>query len=918
MKDKKIKGRHNWKIYFYACITGLAVVSIILFGFGKGIEMTAKYSPLVDAAMEIKLETTIAHLWLEEFLTGDRNTEVGDVIKHIDQADWYAKAMLEGGKNSKGIYFPLDDNDMRREIRIVRKKLTEIRKITDKKYHSEMSTIAGVNIDQYYHDIFEDFINHADNVETKLNQIIKGDLGTYQNSKITLVIIITILTLVIGFVINTYDRQMNINITQKQEVNEILEKEIGERKLIEERLHLLSQAVEQSSALVIITDTTGTIEYVNTKFEQVTGYSKEEAIGQNPRILKSNYMTDSDYRDLWKNISSGKEWNGELQNKKKNGELYWELASISAVKDSNGNIKHYMAIKEDITERKAIENAFKESEKKFKDMAELLPETIYECDTQGNLTFVNQVAFKKFGYSQEDFDKGLNAIKMLIPDDQEKSQQNMKKILNREKIGVSEYTAQRKNGSTFPILIYSSPIMKENNTIGLRGLIIDISERKEAENELLMSEFLLQESQKIAHLGSYFLDLVSEKWKGSYVIDQLFGIDEDYQKNVQDWLGLVHPEDRAMMQDYFATNVLTNHEFFNKEYRIKRINDQKVRWVHGLGKLEFDINGNPINMIGTIQDITERKKTEENLKESERRFKTLSEATIEGIAFIENGKIFDVNQQLADMLGYDIKELFDMKVDEFILPKDLNLVKDKIMSGSEEPYELHLVRKDGTIITTELHPRTIYYEGRQVRMTSVHDITEHKIAEEKLIESEERFKRLFYDLGDAVFVAKVGGAEMGQIIEVNPAAEKQTGYSYKELIGMNIGKDIAVHGSGEINQNQWDKLLREGKLVKSTEKKKRKDGREYWVEVLVTPIDFRGIKACISINRDINKRKKAEEELNMYKLHLEKLVKERTNELERTNKQLQSEIEKQQEVEKAVKTAFLKEKELNELKTLFF
>lgn len=123
----------------------------------------------------------------------------------------------------------------------------------------------------------------------------------------------------------------------------------------EQALRLLNQAVEQSPVSVVITDASGAIQYVNPKFCQLTGYSAGEAIGQNPRILQSGDQAPAFYRKMWDALSSGQEWRGEFHNKKKNGELYWELASIAGVKDQAGNITHYVAVKEDITERKQLE-----------------------------------------------------------------------------------------------------------------------------------------------------------------------------------------------------------------------------------------------------------------------------------------------------------------------------------------------------------------------------------------------------------------------------------------------------------------------------------------------------------------------------------------------------------------------------------
>lgn len=131
--------------------------------------------------------------------------------------------------------------------------------------------------------------------------------------------------------------------------------DITERRQAEAQVRKLSQAVEQSPSIVIITDRKGLIEYVNPKFTEVTGFRFDEVVGQNPRILKSGEMSKDEYSTLWTTVSAGDEWRGEFHNRRKNGELYWEAASISALRDADGEVSHYLAVKEDITERKRLE-----------------------------------------------------------------------------------------------------------------------------------------------------------------------------------------------------------------------------------------------------------------------------------------------------------------------------------------------------------------------------------------------------------------------------------------------------------------------------------------------------------------------------------------------------------------------------------
>jgi PAS domain S-box-containing protein len=131
--------------------------------------------------------------------------------------------------------------------------------------------------------------------------------------------------------------------------------DINDRILAEENVKKLNKAIEQSPVSVVITDRDGNIEYVNPKFCEVTSYTSEEAVGKNPRILKSGEQSDDYYKALWETLSAGKTWYGEFKNKKKDGSFYWESASISPVFDEEGNLTHYVAIKEDITERKIKE-----------------------------------------------------------------------------------------------------------------------------------------------------------------------------------------------------------------------------------------------------------------------------------------------------------------------------------------------------------------------------------------------------------------------------------------------------------------------------------------------------------------------------------------------------------------------------------
>ena len=158
--------------------------------------------------------------------------------------------------------------------------------------------------------------------------------------------------------------------------------DITQQKHDEEAMRKISVAVEQSPVMVVITDALGRIEYVNPKFTEVTGYTAAEAIGQNPRILKSGHFSPEDYRDLWTTITDGRTWEGEFHNRKKNGDLFWEAATIAPIKDNLGRIINFVAIKEDITEFKRVEADRRGAEAEIRLLNESLEQRVQERTAQ--------------------------------------------------------------------------------------------------------------------------------------------------------------------------------------------------------------------------------------------------------------------------------------------------------------------------------------------------------------------------------------------------------------------------------------------------------------------------------------------------------------------------------------------------------
>ncbi|GAX61102.1 signal transduction histidine kinase-like protein [Candidatus Scalindua japonica] len=260
--------------------------------------------------------------------------------------------------------------------------------------------------------------------------------------------------------------------------------EIAERKQIEENLRKLSQAVEQSPASVVITNKEGDIEYVNPKFTKLTGYTIEEVIGKNPRVLKSNETSCKEYKKLWDTITSGNLWTGRFHNKKKNGELYWEHANISPIQNKAGETTHFVAVKEDISERIRIE----ENLSKLSEAVKQSPNSVMITDIEGNIEYVNPKFTELTGYTVEE---SLGQTPRILKSGKTplKDYEHLWKTIKSGEEWRGEFCNKKKNGVLYWEYTSISPV---NNDAGYITHFVavneDVTQRKHMEEMLRRGE----------------------------------------------------------------------------------------------------------------------------------------------------------------------------------------------------------------------------------------------------------------------------------------------------------------------------------------------------------------------------------------------------------------------------------------------
>ncbi len=269
--------------------------------------------------------------------------------------------------------------------------------------------------------------------------------------------------------------------------------DITEHKRTEAELMRFRIAIDSSADAVGMSTPHGVHFYQNASFCELFGYSSAQellAAGGGPALYEDRKVA----KEVFDTIMGSGQWEGEVNMKAKDGRRLTVLLRAGSVTDDDGKILAVIGVHTDITERKEAEEKIRRSEAKFRDMVNLMPQSYAEFDLDGKYNYVNQVGLDMFGYEETDYKSGVNIMDVIAPEDHDKVQANIRKRLQGHTHTPNEYTMVRRDGSRFPALAYSTPIMRDGKPVGLRSVIVDITDRKRAEQE---RKRLLQRLQSI-------------------------------------------------------------------------------------------------------------------------------------------------------------------------------------------------------------------------------------------------------------------------------------------------------------------------------------------------------------------------------------------------------------------------------------
>lgn len=529
--------------------------------------------------------------------------------------------------------------------------------------------------------------------------------------------------------------------------------------------------------------------------------------------------------------------------------------------DEDGKVLRVAGIRQDVTDRVLAEKALGESEKRYRLLVELVPEPVFiECD--GTIVFANRALAAVIGVDSADQLVGREVASFLHPDSWSAVLKRRAEIVQK---GVGAEFEERRyirlDGTEAIIEAAAAPF----TWYGQQATLIvarDITARKQAENALRISEANLSAAQRISGIGSWESDLQTGLIRYSEEFCRILEVDPEFGKpSYQEFIERVHPDDRERVRGANIHSLKTG-EPTDHQYRIVYA-DGAVRHVHSLSEVHMDESGNPDRIIGALQDITERVRADEALRESEERYRQLIELTPEAVFVQRDGANIFANVAAAEILGAESPEsLKGLKTSDYIHPDCLATVHERHEQLADTdrslPFkEFKYVRLDGTEIAVESAIAPMSWHGGPAILVVARDITERKQAEKALRESEARFRSLIENSPYEIALKDIDG----RFVVVNASMCRGLGKTAEDMIGKTVYDFFPQELADEYAGHDRD-ILENRKVIKEVFVRSTVDGARHDFVIKFPILDrYENPVGIGFMATDITERKMLEEQL---------------------------------------------------------
>jgi PAS domain S-box-containing protein len=567
----------------------------------------------------------------------------------------------------------------------------------------------------------------------------------------------------------------------------------------------------------------------------------------------------------------------------------------------------------EVAERRRAEEMVKVSEQKYKTLVETSNDMIFTVDLKGNFLFTNRAFGKVLGYSAEEITK-INGFDLVHPEDLETVKAQFARLIEGDVVDHMEYRYRTKDGSYISILNNASPVFDpQGNVVAALGAARDISGRKRAEEALQKSEDQLRLITDALPVLISYVDSGQRYRFNNKAYEEWFGHSrtEVCGRHIKEVLG----ESAYQSVKRYVETVLSGQEVTFE--RVVPYKDAGPRFVNANYIPHFGEQGEVKGFFTLISDITERKRTEKALQESELWMRNMYNSLDEAVFVVTPDRtLVNINQSAQKMFGYTRSELVDLSTEVLHVDHQHYVdfgrrIKEAFDKGETANFEFEAKRKNGEVFPTE-HTVSLLQDdtGQSLGIVSVvRDISERRRAEEEVKASENKYRTLLENLPQRIFLKDKNSV----YLSCNENLARDLNIKAEEIVGK-TDYDFLPKELADKYRADDKRIMKLGK-TEDIEERYIQDGQEVFVHTVKTPVkDERGnLLGLLGIFWDITERKRTEEQLREYRDHLEQLVQDRTEELSQANRQLRKEVTERKQAEEGLERELAVNRELARL-----